>query len=339
MHTTPQLPIDHHLRSNVFGQSHIIDAVVPYIQIFQSGLSPERRPVANIMLAGLTGTGKTHLVEQLAAGLHGSDKNIMKVNCGELSLEHESARLIGAPPGYLGHKETMPLLAQAKLNAVQSDKCKLSIVLFDEIEKASRSVYRVLLNIMDRGTTQLGDNSTVNFEQSIVFFTTNLGTDLVNSKDNLGFQRTEITQTDADQRIRRAANKHFSPEWVNRLDEILVYRPVTTPVARQIIERELEILKSFLFKRLNKSVSFEPSVTKHLLSIQMSPTEGARAIKREIHKLTHAIGLQVTPNQSHSKIVVNHTYGKYRVTTAGFKIRLAPATPNGPVDPVSGEGK
>ena len=163
------------LSQKVVGQPAATRVIVPYIQMFQAGLAPEGRPVGVFLLLGPTGTGKTKTVEALADVLHGSEKNVLKVDCGEFQMEHEVAKLIGAPPGYLGHRETQPMLTQQKLNAVTSEKCNLSLVLFDEIEKAAPSMTRLLLGVLDKGVLRLGDNSTVNFEKSLVFLTSNLG--------------------------------------------------------------------------------------------------------------------------------------------------------------------
>ena len=163
------------LSQKVVGQPTAIKVIVPYIQMFQAGLSPEGRPVGVFLLLGPTGTGKTKTVEALADILHGSPKNLLKIDCGEFQMEHEVAKLIGAPPGYLGHRETQPMLSQQKLNAVTSDKSALSLVLFDEIEKAAPSLTRLLLGVLDKGILHLGDNSSVNFDKSLVFLTSNLG--------------------------------------------------------------------------------------------------------------------------------------------------------------------
>src|SRR5262245_23353189 len=163
------------LSQKVVGQPAATKVIVPYIQMYQAGLAPEGRPVGVFLLLGPTGTGKTKTVEALAEVLHGSEKNVLKVDCGEFQMEHEVAKLIGAPPGYLGHRETQPMLTQQKLNAVTSEKCSLSLVLFDEIEKAAPSMTRLLLGVLDKGILRLGDNSTVNFEKSLVFLTSNLG--------------------------------------------------------------------------------------------------------------------------------------------------------------------
>jgi len=163
------------LSQKVIGQPAAMKYIVPYVEMFQAGLSPEGRPAGVFLLLGPTGTGKTKTVEALAEVMHGSEKNVLKVDCGEYQMEHEVAKLIGAPPGYLGHRETQPMLTQQKLNAVTSEKSNLAIVLFDEIEKAAPSMVRLLLGVLDRANLRLGDNTSVNFENSLIFLTSNLG--------------------------------------------------------------------------------------------------------------------------------------------------------------------
>src|ERR1700730_15332373 len=163
------------LMQKVVGQPAVSDVIIPYVQMFQAGLAPEGRPVGVFLLLGPTGTGKTKTVEALAEVLHGSEKNLLKVDCGEVQMEHEVAKLIGAPPGYLGHRETQPILTQQKLNSVTSEKSVLSVVLFDEIEKAAPSMTRLLLGVLDKAVLRLGDNTAVNFEKSLIFLTSNLG--------------------------------------------------------------------------------------------------------------------------------------------------------------------
>src|ERR1700692_4512851 len=163
------------LSQKVVGQPTATKVIVPYVQMFQAGLSPEGRPVGIFLLLGPTGTGKTRTVEALAEVLHGSAKNLLKIDCGEYQMEHEVAKLIGAPPGYLGHRETQPMLTQQKLGAAASESSSLALVLFDEIEKAAPSMTRLLLGVLDKGVLRLGDNSSVNFEKSLVFLTSNLG--------------------------------------------------------------------------------------------------------------------------------------------------------------------
>src|SRR6202011_486010 len=196
------------LAQKVVGQPAATRVIVPYIQMFQAGLAPEGRPVGIFLLLGPTGTGKTKTVEALAEILHGSEKNVLKVDCGEFQMEHEVAKLIGAPPGYLGHRETQPMLTQQKLNAVTTEKCNLSLVLFDEIEKAAPSMTRLLLGVLDKGVLRLGDNSSVNFEKSIVFLTSNLGAREMMREINpdFGFQAGAITErTDLTHKLQNIA--------------------------------------------------------------------------------------------------------------------------------------
>src|SRR5215471_7269055 len=213
------------LSQKVVGQPAATRVIVPYIQMFQAGLAPEGRPVGVFLLLGPTGTGKTKTIEALAEVLHGSEKNLLKIDCGEFQMEHEVAKLIGAPPGYLGHRETQPMLTQQKLNSVTSEKCSLSLVLFDEIEKAAPSMTRLLLGVLDKAILRLGDNSTVNFEKSLVFLTSNLGAREMMKEINpdFGFQSAKgVERPDLTGKLQNiglvAVRKRFSPEFVNRID-------------------------------------------------------------------------------------------------------------------------
>src|SRR5215831_11569213 len=247
------------LSQKVVGQPAATRVIVPYIQMFQAGLAPEGRPVGVFLLLGPTGTGKTKTVEALAEILHGSEKNVLKIDCGEFQMEHEVAKLIGAPPGYLGHRETQPMLTQQKLNAVTSDKCGLSLVLFDEIEKAAPSMTRLLLGVLDKGILRLGDNSTVNFEKSLVFLTSNLGAREMMKEINpdFGFQsagskdRPAADLTNKLQAIALVAvRKRFSPEFVNRIDCVITYQPLTPESLAAILDHQIEDLQDHVNTRL-----------------------------------------------------------------------------------------
>src|SRR5467141_2381556 len=157
------------------GQTAAMEAIIPYVQMFQAGLAPEGRPAGVFLLLGPTGTGKTRTVEALSEILHGASQKVVKIDCGEYQTDHEVAKLIGAPPGYLGHRETKPILTQDRLMEAASAFCDLSVVLFDEIEKAAPTVSRLLLGVLDKATLRLGDNTEVNFEKSLIFLTSNLG--------------------------------------------------------------------------------------------------------------------------------------------------------------------
>src|SRR5216683_6248401 len=178
------------LSQKVVGQSAATKAIVPYVYMYQSGLAPQNRPAGVFLLLGPTGTGKTKTVEAIAELLHGSEKKVVKIDCGEFQMEHEMAKLIGAPPGYLGHRETVPMLTQQRLAEATSEGSDLALVLFDEIEKAAHSMTKLLLGILDKGILRLGDNSVVNFEKTLIFFTSNLGARemLKEINPDIGFQ-------------------------------------------------------------------------------------------------------------------------------------------------------
>jgi ATP-dependent Clp protease ATP-binding subunit ClpA len=296
------------LSRTVVGQPDATRLIVPYIQMFQAGLAPEGRPVGVFLLLGPTGTGKTKTVEALAEILHGSEKNVLKVDCGEFQMEHEVAKLIGAPPGYLGHRETQPMLTQQKLTAVTSEKCSLSLVLFDEIEKAAPSMTRLLLGVLDKAQLRLGDNTSVNFEKSLVFLTSNLGSREMLREINpeFGFQSAQRTAR-ADllgklQSIGLAAvRKRFSPEFVNRIDCIVTYQPLGPEALAAILEHQIADLQSHVNTRLgDRSFTLEisPGTRQFLLDKGTSAEYGARELNRTIHRfLTQPLATMVATNQ------------------------------------------
>jgi ATP-dependent Clp protease ATP-binding subunit ClpA len=276
------------------GQPEAIDTIVPYIQMQQAGLGPEGRPVGVVLLLGPTGTGKTRTVEALAEVLHGSSKNLLKVDCGEFQMEHEVAKLIGAPPGYLGHRETQPMLTQAKLNSVASERNDISLVLFDEIEKAAPSMTRLLLGILDKATLRLGDNATVNFERSLIFLTSNLGARSIQraNKPDFGFEAMVPPIMTRDvakmQSIGMAAvRQKFSPEFVNRIDSVITYKPLNREACEQILEHIFANFGRLSTSRLGAR-GFRLLCTtagRNLLLDQGTSIEyGARELKRTVQR-------------------------------------------------------
>jgi ATP-dependent Clp protease ATP-binding subunit ClpA len=296
------------LSQKVVGQPSATRVIVPYIQMFQAGLAPEGRPVGVFLLLGPTGTGKTKTVEALAEVLHGSAKNILKVDCGEFQMEHEVAKLIGAPPGYLGHRETQPMLTQQKLNAVASERSELSLVLFDEIEKAAPSMTRLLLGVLDKGILRLGDNSTVNFEKSLVFLTSNLGARemLREINPDFGFQSAHQTERpDLTSKLQNiglvAVRKRFSPEFVNRIDAVITYQPLTAESLSAILSHHISGLQNHVNTRLgNRSFTLDvpQEARQFLLEKGTSSEYGARELNRTIYRfLTQPLATLVATNQ------------------------------------------
>lgn len=282
------------LTERVVGQNASVESIVPYVHMYQAGLSPDGRPVGVFLLLGPTGTGKTRTVEALAEAIHGSQKNLLRIDCGEFQLEHEVAKLIGAPPGYLGHRETTPLLTQQKLNAVTSERSNLSIVLFDEIEKAAPSMQRLLLGVLDKAILRLGDNTNVNFERSIIFLTSNLGARGMSRelRPNFGFDSLiHRPRTNLNKKLEciamNAVRRQFSPEFVNRIDVVNTYYPLDRSALEKILDHQLEDFRKHVQGRMGpRAFSLEVSAAARdfLLNTGTSKEYGARELKRTVHK-------------------------------------------------------
>jgi len=277
------------------GQPEAIETIIPYIQMHQAGLAPEGRPVGVVLLLGPTGTGKTRTVEALAEVLHGSDKNMLRVDCGEFQMEHEVAKLIGAPPGYLGHRETQPMLSQAKVNGVCSENCDISLILFDEIEKAAPSMTRLLLGILDKATLRLGDNSTVNFERCVIFLTSNLGAKSIQraSKPDFGFEAMLPAVAGANDRAKLqtigmgAVRRKFTPEFINRIDSVITYKPLDRDACEEILDHILSNFARLVITRLGMRafrLACTPAARGQLLDLGISLEFGARELKRTVQR-------------------------------------------------------
>jgi ATP-dependent Clp protease ATP-binding subunit ClpA len=282
------------LSRRLVGQPAAIEAIVPFVQMHRAMLAPEGRPSGVFLLLGPTGTGKTKTVEALAEVLHGSPKKVLRVDCGEFQMEHEVAKLLGAPPGYLGHRETQPLLTQQKLNGVSSDACDLSIVLFDEIEKAAPSVARLLLGVLDKALLRLGDNTVVNFEKSMIFLTSNLGARAMNRElsPDFGFESMVAAARSGDisklQSIgMNALRRNFSPEFINRIDRVITYQPLSSQALAAILDGYLQDLQEHLDKRLGSN-TFRlevPGRTRRFLLERGTSSEfGARELRRTLER-------------------------------------------------------
>lgn len=282
------------LNELLVGQPEAIETIIPYLQMHQAGLSPEGRPIGVVLLLGPTGTGKTRTVEALADVLHGSSKNLLKVDCGEFQMEHEVAKLIGAPPGYLGHRETQPMLTQAKVNSAASEGSDVSLVLFDEIEKAAPSMTRLLLGILDKATLRLGDNTHVNFEKTLIFLTSNLGAKAIQraNKPDFGYEAMLPPKPLGDltklQSIGMAAVRHkFSPEFVNRIDSVITYKPLDRAACDAILDHILASFARLIHNRLGLR-AFRLQCTaagRNLLLDNGTSVEfGARELKRTVQR-------------------------------------------------------
>ena len=282
------------LHRRIVGQDQAVEKVVEIYQMFLAGLNPPGRPVGNLLFLGPTGSGKTRVVEAMAEALFGDPRACIKIDCAEFQHSHEIAKLIGSPPGYLGHRETHPLLTQEALNQWHTEKLKLSILLFDEIEKASDALWQLLLGILDKATLTLGDNRRVDLSQCIIIMTSNLGAgEMTNLMEGgLGFA-PKPTQVDAalDEKINRtavdAARRKFTPEFMNRIDKVVVFRTLRSEHLQQILEIELGMVQQriLMAAAANQFVfNCTPKVKSFLLHEGTDPKYGARHLKRAIER-------------------------------------------------------
>jgi ATP-dependent Clp protease ATP-binding subunit ClpB len=289
------------LRQRIIGQEEAIRQVVNIYQMFLAGMSGARRPIGNYLFLGPTGTGKTRLVEAVAECLVGTPDAVIKIDCGEYQHSHETAKLVGSPPGYLGHRETPALLQQKTLNKFHTDRMKLSFVLFDEIEKASDALWNLLLGIMDKATLTLGDNTSVDFSRCMIFLTSNAGAlemgAILRPKLGFGSRETQIKhQTgnlddDVQGRIERAsveaARKRFTPEFMNRIDQLIVFHPLGEQELFQIVDLELKCVQRRVFDSLreNAFMFYASGAAKaFLLKEGIDVRYGARHLKRAIER-------------------------------------------------------
>jgi ATP-dependent Clp protease ATP-binding subunit ClpA/CheY-like chemotaxis protein len=282
------------LSQKVVGQRKAVETIMPCIQMYQAGLSPMGRPAGVFLLLGPTGTGKTRTVEALAEILHGDSHKVVRVDCGEYQSDHEVAKLIGSPPGYIGHRETAPVLTPERLVQAASETCDLSLILFDEIEKAAPSVARLLLGILDKAILRLGDNTEVNFERTLIFFTSNLGAHemMKEIQPGLGFRSgLPPNWSEVAQRLQHIAlssvRKMYSPEFVNRIDAVITYQPLDDAALTTILDQQLANLQDHVNTRLgDKCFSIEVSETsrRFLLERGTSAEYGARELKRTIYR-------------------------------------------------------
>jgi ATP-dependent Clp protease ATP-binding subunit ClpB len=291
--STGTLDFETSLRSRIVGQEEGVQALVELYQVFCAGLNSPGRPVGNLLLLGPTGSGKTRIVEAAAEILFGDARAMIKVDCAEFQHSHEIAKLIGSPPGYLGHRETHPLITQEELAKSHTEKLKLSFLLFDEIEKASDSLWQLLLGMLDKATLTLGDNRKVDLSQTVIFLTSNLGggeiTEMMNG--GLGFvQPKDKPVTGLEKKVERtameAARRKFSPEFMNRLDKIVVFHPLQREQLEEVLQielgnvqrRVLETAKGqFLFRVTGAGRDF-------LLKEGTDQRYGARHLKRAIER-------------------------------------------------------
>src|SRR5258706_11470598 len=290
--------LENQLHHFVVGQDEAIHQIVRAYQTHVAGLSPVGRPIGNFLFLGPTGSGKTRIVEATAESRLKNSRAVIKIDCAEFQHSHEIAKLIGSPPGYLGHRETHALLSQEALNQHHTEKIKLSFVLFDEIEKASDALWNLLLGILDKATLTLGDKRKDDFSSAMVFLTSNLGATEMSSllSPRLGFHIPSVEDAGAHAKLSArisgagvaAARRKFTPEFINRLDKIVVFKSLGNEELRRIVDIEIEIVQ----QRIQTAAASKPFVVnvtdtarEFLLMEGTDCRYGARHLKRAIERL------------------------------------------------------
>ncbi len=282
------------LMARVVGQERAVRRLANLYQIYLAGLAHPGRPLGTMLFLGPTGSGKTRVVEAAAEALFGDPYAVVKIDCAEFQHSHEVAKLIGSPPGYLGHRETPPLLTQENLDKYHTEQDKLTFVLFDEIEKASDALWQLLLGILDKATLTLGDNRRVDFSKCMIIMTSNLGakemSELINGSIGFAPVRPETQRDDLDQKIYRtateAARRKFSPEFMNRIDKVVVFRSLKDHHLERILELELNAVQERITRTAAEKfvIRCSPEAKRFLLDEGIDLKYGARHLKRAIER-------------------------------------------------------
>lgn len=284
------------LSARIVGQERALRRMSGLFQIYLAGMNNPSRPIGTMLFLGPTGSGKTRVVEAAAEVLFGEPHSVVKIDCAEFQHSHEIAKLIGSPPGYLGHRETSPMLTQENLDKAHTDDTKLTFVLFDEIEKASDSLWQLLLGILDKATLTLGDNRRVDFSKAVVIMTSNLGAREMSEmiSGGIGFAPTKTGKVQEDNEIDtkiyrtalEAAKRKFSPEFMNRIDKVVVFRSLKEHHLRQILDIELKDVQDRITESAGTKFIFECSDTakEFLLKEGIDLKYGARHLKRSIER-------------------------------------------------------
>jgi ATP-dependent Clp protease ATP-binding subunit ClpC len=272
------LRMEQEIKKRIVGQEEAISAITKAIRRSRAGLGDPRRPIGSFIFLGPTGVGKTELGRALAAFLFEDEESLVRIDMSEYMEKFSVSRLIGAPPGYVGYEEGGQLTEKVR-------RKPYSVVLLDEIEKAHPEVFNILLQMLDDGTLTDSFGRKVDFKNTVVIMTSNMGTREIKSGKGMGFKKDDIQSSyeQMKERITDQVKKTFNPELLNRIDEIIVFKPLGMPQIMEIVD----ILLADVAKRLaERGISFElsPEAKKFLAETGYNPTFGARPLKRVIQK-------------------------------------------------------
>jgi ATP-dependent Clp protease ATP-binding subunit ClpB len=279
------------LGMRVIGQDEAVSKLTLSLQTFMAGLSNSNRTISNMLFLGPTGTGKTRLVEASCEVVSGDSSKFIKIDCSEFQESHSIAKLIGSPAGYVGHRETKPFITQERINSCQSDEFRVTLVLFDEIEKASPAFFDLLLGILDKGKLTTATGDVIDFTRCVIIMTSNLGSKELSSliDSRMGFAvRTDQTKSGDIVKVSMdAARRHFRPEFFNRIDHVITFKSLDHEAMRKILSIELgQVQKRILSSPSHHKFIFtcSPDVEEFLINEGTDRRYGARHLKRAIEK-------------------------------------------------------
>jgi ATP-dependent Clp protease ATP-binding subunit ClpB len=297
MRSSDVLDFERRLQSKIVGQDRAVRRIVNMYQIYLAGMATPGRPIGNLLFLGPTGSGKTRVVEASAEILFGNPRAFIKIDCAEFQHSHEIAKLVGSPPGYLGHRETPPLLTQEAIEQHMTERTRLSFILFDEIEKANDALWQLLLGILDKATLTLGDNRKVDLSKCVIFMTSNLGAFEMSEmlSGGIGFvggvKEDESNLAHIDRKMfhtaLEVAKRKFSPEFMNRLDKVVVFRTLNKQHLREVLDIELdEVQDRIVSSQSDRQFIFRctPESKEFLLREGTDLKYGARHLKRAIER-------------------------------------------------------
>ncbi|HOK79420.1 MAG TPA: ATP-dependent Clp protease ATP-binding subunit [bacterium] len=324
------LEMEEHLHKVVVGQDEAISAVSRAIRRSRAGIKDQKRPIGSFLFLGPTGVGKTLLARALAEFLFGDDQALIQIDMSEYMEKFAISRLIGAPPGYVGYEEGGQLTEKVR-------RRPYSVVLLDEIEKAHPDVFNLLLQVLEEGRLTDSFGRSVSFQNGILILTSNIGTQHLKNRSTIGFQdnKEEMPYNVVKERILDEVKKTFRPEFLNRLDEIIVFHPLEQEHLLKIVDLEVEKVAERL-KEQGFTISLTPEAREFLKNMGTDPQFGARPLRRAISRyledpLSEEILKENFPQNSHilvkcdkNRLIFTVTEGKEHVTTTFDKSPVSP---------------
>jgi ATP-dependent Clp protease ATP-binding subunit ClpB len=306
----------------IVGQDKAVAALTNLVDKYNSGMYDRTKPIGSFLELGPTGTGKTRVAEAFVEGLGGDpSRNLMRIDCAEFQHSHEIARLIGSPPGYLGHRETHPYFTNASVSGARCDKngkeiMPFTVILWDEIEKASDSLWSLLLGILDKARLTTGTNEVVTeFERSVHILTSNVGAAEMDA-DDIGFApKGEFDHKKLEDIAFSAARRKFTPEFLNRMDEVIMFRTLSRDQIAKILDMELNNAQDrvLLYSKTTFEFKVSPAAMRQILAEGFSEKYNARELKRTIDRyIVLPLSRMVSSNQiwQNDVIVVDYTEDK-----------------------------